>query len=78
MTARLHNGIGSYVASVEVPPFETGYPPVLLWGDRCFVRLGGPESGEYFEQFLYVATIVVVDADDHRRTGIPQHGDGGA
>lgn len=61
MIARLNTARGEYVAAVEVPPFDTGYPPALLWGSRFFLRLGGPSSGEYFETFCYTAAVEVID-----------------
>jgi len=63
MTARLNTARGAFVAAVEVPPFETGYPPALVWGLRFFLRLGGPESGEYFETFCYTALVEVIAAE---------------
>ena len=62
MIARLYNARGGVVARVEVPPFETGFPPALLWGVRFFLlQRGSPNEGAYVETFCYVARIEVVD-----------------
>lgn len=56
MPAHLYSGRGEYVASVEIPPFETGFPPIVVWGVRTFRRVvwaGG--EGSYIETFAYVA-----------------------
>lgn len=60
MTATLRTHTGGLVARVEVPPFDTGFPPALVWGTRFFLRLGPFASGEYVETFCYHATVEVV------------------
>lgn len=57
--ATLYNGEGGFVARVEVPPFTTGMPVVLIWGSRVFLRDGDLESVEYHEVFAYDAQRVV-------------------
>lgn len=52
--AHLFNALGEHVSVVEVPPFETGFPPVLLWGARSFQRTGGPFTNHYREVFAWV------------------------
>lgn len=64
MTARLHTPRG-FVAAVEVPPFETGFPPAIWWGERVFVRMASAELGEYMEVFCFVATVEVVEREAH-------------
>jgi len=59
MTARLHTARG-HVANVEVPPFESGYPPAIAWRERFYLRMpGAPEDGEYLEVFCWAATVEV-------------------
>jgi hypothetical protein len=54
MVAHLFTGTGAYVARVDVPPFTTGYPPILTWGVRTFLRLDDdPRRGDYREAFAY-------------------------
>lgn len=70
MTAFLYAARG-FVAAVEVPPFETGYPPALVWGNRFFLRMAGADHGEYAETFCYTATVEVIDRNaEPRRPGL--------
>ena len=55
------------VARVEVPPFETGFPPAIVWGQRFFLRVGNAADGQYIETFCYRATVEVIDKHDPRR-----------
>lgn len=72
LTATLYSGNArDVVARVEVPPFETGFPPVILWGVRSFVRTVGPSHGDYIEVFSFVATVEVIDKNDPRREPEP-------
>jgi hypothetical protein len=49
----LRTDLGVYVTAVEIPPFTTGNPAVLLWGVRVFVREGESDSDLYRETFAY-------------------------
>ena len=60
MTALLHTARG-FVAAVEVPPFDTGYPPAIVYGSRFYLRMAGIDHGDYMETFCYTATVEVVD-----------------
>lgn len=66
MTARLYTPRG-FVVAVEIPPFETGYPPVVSWGARHFLRAGSSDAGDYLETFCYEATVEVLDVPEIRR-----------
>lgn len=59
MHAQLYGGTGEYIATVEVPPFETGFPPAVVWGWRFFLRQGAALSGRYQETFCYAASVEV-------------------
>ena len=69
MGANLYTAEGAYVVSVEIPPFETGYPPIVQWGARTFLRIGGRELGEYVETFCYMALVEIRDARADMRAG---------
>lgn len=58
MTAYLTAARGP-VAEVMVPPFDTGYPPAIMFGSRFFLRMGGSTSGHYLETFCYVGALEV-------------------
>ena len=60
-TARLFTARGAFVATVEIPPFETGHPPLVMWGERTFMRVTPADAleGRYLEAFCYVATVEV-------------------
>jgi hypothetical protein len=64
LTARLHTATGHHVAAVEVPPFETGFPPALVFGTRFYLRAGSADQGSYLETFCYTATVEVRTADN--------------
>jgi hypothetical protein len=49
MECKLCTREGTYVATVEIPPFDPA-PEALLWGDRCFVI---KSRQLYYECFLY-------------------------
>lgn len=66
MTARLYTPRG-FVVAVEIPPFETGYPPLVMWGGRIFTRVGSSDSRDYLETFCYEATVEVLDVPEIRR-----------
>ena len=58
-----------FVAAVEVPPFETGFPPAIQWGTRFFLLMRQfPTDGEYIETFCFLPTVEV-DTRAPRREG---------
>jgi len=60
VTARLYTPRG-FVAAVEIPPFESGFPPLVEWCGRVFSRVGSSDSGDYLETFCYAARVEVRD-----------------
>ena len=57
MRAKLFTADGGYVVTVDVPPFVTGFPKVLIWGERIFTlrdQLQPDGLGVYSETFTYV------------------------
>lgn len=72
LVATLTTATGAHVARVEIPPFETGFPPALVWGERFFVRQYGADFGLYAEVFCYAARVEVIEHDDPRRNGAPR------
>ncbi len=57
MRAKLFAADGGYVITVDVPPFVTGFPKVLVWGARFFTltnELQPDGLGVYRETFTYV------------------------
>jgi hypothetical protein len=73
MVARLFTGTGAYVGSVEIPPFTTGYPPILVWGVRTFLRVGDERNGEYAETFAYAIPDDAVIVEDRTHIGATHH-----
>ena len=54
MTANLFNALGELVHAVDIPAFDTGYPPVIVCNARTFVRRGDAQSADYQESFAWV------------------------
>lgn len=51
---KLYTESGGFVADVEVPPFITGAPPILIWGQRFFKFTEETSEGyKYNEAFTY-------------------------
>ncbi len=56
LRAKLFTADGGYVSIVDVPPFVTGFPKVLIWGERIFTlssELQPDGLGIYTETFAY-------------------------
>lgn len=76
MQAKLFTAAGGYVTIVDVPPFVTGFPKVLIWGERIFTltdQLQSDGLGVYGETFTYVvpSSAVALSIERMKAAAIP-------
>ena len=65
LTARLYSERG-VVAAVEVPPFDSGFPPAIVWRSRFYLRFRTAPSmleASYRETFAFEARVEIVEAE---------------